>query len=206
MRPQLPGHRSFRMHKFNDVRIADTVQEVSRGLDGSIRFEASAGNMKDLRKALKGFKRKHPEFDLEIEDAVKMARYEEIHEKTRLKQRVIVSFPRVEKSVIKTAMCWAFATGLEPQDCDLSHPIMKSAKQSKYSPLISVLPDSGPLVNRNAHSVAVRKDGEASAIFAVVEYYGWMRFLVPLSSRYVGETKMQLHSINVSTGEIIELV
>ena len=70
--------------------------------------------------------------------------------------------------------------------------------------LINIKSPAEPMVARNYHSVVVRRDGVRGSIVALVDYFGWFQFHMPLSFRYEGETMMHIHSVNVKTGDVLE--
>ena len=65
------GHRRFKMFGFRDVRVSDTTTDVSENPDGSLNVNVSAGNLKALKRALKGLKRKYPQLeDVDVTQSV----------------------------------------------------------------------------------------------------------------------------------------
>ncbi len=199
------GHRRFKVFGFRDVRVSDTAKDVSEKPDGSLHVNVSAGNLKALKRALKGLKRKYPLLeDVDVTQSVSTRSSGQIG---KLNSNVAFNVPGLEKSVIKTAMAWAFATGSDPRDCELGYhylrgiPVLGSRQEFG---LINVKSPAEPMVTRDYHSVVVRRDGERGSIVALVDYFGWFQFHLPLSFRYSGETMLHIHAINVDTGDVLE--
>ena len=199
------GHRRFKLFNFRDVRVSDTTQHISENPDGSVQIDVSAGNLKALKKALNGLKRKYPQ--LESVDVTQTASTRSSGQIGKLKSNVAFNVPGLEKSVIKTAMAWAFATGSDPRDCELGYHYLRGipvfGSRQEFG-LIDVKLPAEPMVARGFHSVAVRRDGERGSIVALVDYFGWFQFHLPLSIQYSGETMLHMHAVNVDTGDELE--
>ena len=199
------GHRRFKMFDFRDVRVSDTTKDVSENPDGSLHVNVSAGNLKALKRAIKGLKRKYPKLeDIDVRQSVSTGSGGKIG---KLNSKVAFTVPNLEKSVIKTAVAWAFATGSDPRDCELGYHYLRGipvfGSRQEFG-LINVKSLAEPMLARDYHSVAVRRDGERSSIVALVDYFGWFQFHLPLSFQYEGETMMHIHSVNVKTGDVLE--
>lgn len=201
----IDGHKRFNVFGFQDVRVADTASEVLERPDGSIDVSISAGNLRALKKALDGIKRKYPQ--LETVDPTNWVRQNSESGVVELKSKVIFTVPDVEKSVIKTAMCWAFATGSDPRKCELAYHYMRGipvfGSRQEFG-LIELKSPVEPLIAKNYHTVAIRRDGQRGSIVAQVDYYGSFQFFLPLSFQYKGETMLHIHSVNVKTGDVLE--
>lgn len=202
----IDGHKRFNVFGFQDVRVADTASEVLELPDGSIDVTISAGNLRALKKALDGLKRKYPQ--LENVDPTNSVRQNSGEPGVvMLKSKVVFTVPDVEKSVIKTAMCWAFATGSDPRKCELAYHYMRGipvfASRQEFG-LIDLKSPVEPLIAKNYHTVAILRDGRRGSIVAQVDYYGSFQFYLPLSFQYEGETMMHIHSVNVKTGDVLE--
>ena len=205
----LDGTRHYKVHGFNDVRLARPEIRETKTPEGRNNIEIIAGNEKHLRQALRNLKKKYPQSEIEIEHAVKSALRETNETAVELNMPITFLVPSAEKSIIKTALCWAFATGTDPRKCELAYYVMHDCpifgSRQEFS-LVRVEPANGSLVAPDHHTVAIRRDGQSGSIIAVVEYYGWIRFSSLLSERYEGETMVHVHSVDPKTGRKFEIM
>lgn len=115
--------------------------------------------------------------------------------------------PLAGRSVVNTALAFAFWKGINPHSCENVTNFLhdKNAPSSCYG--LSYLKDI--VKNRPAntifHCVAIHGDKSNRRLLAYVEYFGMVRWLIVLSNNYDGPEINEAYAIDPTTAETINI-
>ena len=109
------------------------------------------------------------------------------------------------RSIIKTCLALAYEAGLTIDDCENAKDCLVSGGQLCFGyynvsdPIVN-RPDNTPL-----HCVHVFADPESGQILGYVEYFGFQKMVICLSSDYSGPVRERSYAVNPLTGEELDI-
>lgn len=168
--------------------------------DGKMHLKLFARDESEAREILRGIKEKHaPNLDVEKE----LAGFETGPFKIAgaLQHRLELDGPEMSRSIVKTALAFAVSMGIPAAKCEVARAtLLSNIDNSAYA--LFYLHDV--VINRPHdelfHVVSVNGNRENRALLAYVEYFGFLRMIVNLSSDYVGDDIDFTYAINPRTG------
>ena len=109
------------------------------------------------------------------------------------------------RSIIKTCLALAYEAGLTIDDCENAKDCLVSGGQLCFG-YYNV---SDPIVNRPAntllHCAYVCADPESGQVLGYVEYFGFQKMVICLSSNYSGPVRERSYAVNPLTGEELNI-
>ena len=109
------------------------------------------------------------------------------------------------RSIVKTCLALAYEAGLTIDDCENAKECLVSGGQLCFG-YYNV---SDPIVNRPAniplHCAHVCADPESGQILGYVEYFGFQKMVICLSSDYSGPVREQSYAVNPLTGAGLDI-
>ena len=184
-----------KMYGFEDIRLSEFRKDDNE-------LSATVSNEKDARRILKQWKKKYPNID--VEQTIRNA------DRSVLKSRqvnfpIVFTIPKVEKSIVKTAMAWAFYNGIKPEQCELAYDFLRNGYPSDHPPqswfLVKLLDDTDGGAIKDGLELLKEVHPDATSSLDVLLYaqlmssganlvawvsYGMFTFIVPLSAQYTG--------------------
>lgn len=115
--------------------------------------------------------------------------------------------PQYSRSLVKTAMAMAFSVGVKPADCVTAVPYLRNEALDEEG-VVKLFPTSleGALENwTDYHAVNIFGLPSERTLLAEVIYFGTLSGLVTLSNSFEGAQVIAGHSINLKTGEIVDV-
>ncbi len=109
------------------------------------------------------------------------------------------------RSIVKTCLALAYEAGLTIDDCENAKDCLVSGGQLCFGyynvsdPIVN-RPDNTPL-----HCAHVRADPARGQILGYVEYFGFQKMAVCLSSDYSGPVRERSYAVNPLTGEELDI-
>ena len=109
------------------------------------------------------------------------------------------------RSIIKTCLALAYEAGLTIDDCENAKDCLVSGGQLCFGyynvsdPIVN-RPDNTPL-----HCAHVCADPESGQILGYVEYFGFQKMVICLSSNYSGPVRERSYAVNPLTGEEFDI-
>lgn len=167
---------------------------------GKMRLKLFARDESEARRILRGIKEKHaPHLDVEKE----LAGFETGPFKVAgaLQHRLELDGPEMSRSIVKTALALAVLKGIPAVTCEVARAtLLSNIDNSAYA--LFYLHDvvSNRPYDELFHVVSIRGNRENRTLFAYVEYFGFLRMIVNLSSEYVGDDIEFTYAINPRTG------
>ena len=171
--------------------------------NGRTHVAIQARSMDELKGMLIGMKKKFPELNVNevMTEATPTQDYphEPIH--------IPFSFggQLAGRSIIKTCLALAYEAGLTIDDCENAKDCLVSGGQLCFG-YYNV---SDPIVNRPAntplHCAYVCADPESGQVLGYVEYFGFQKMVICLSSNYSGPVRERSYAVNPLTGEELNI-
>ena len=178
-------------------------QEVKDGETTRISF--AARTLKEARKKISEIARRYPRFNQN--EALANAKVETSYLNEPLKVNLQFGGPLAGRSVVKTALAFAFKVGIDPHSCkgaiDFLHDDSAPPLCYGMSYLIDIV--KGRPANAVFHCVAVYGSKADGKLLGYVEYFGLARWLILLSDGYDGPDLDEAYAINPTTGKPIEI-
>ena len=110
------------------------------------------------------------------------------------------------RSVVKTAIAFAFHCGVSVDQCDLA---VKYLRDKTAEAAFGYYYDRDLLANRPAgvpiHCVAITGDPATGMLIGYVEYFGIQRVVVGLSQSHAGPSIARAHGLDPTTGQTVHL-
>lgn len=172
--------------------------------EGKARIRLFARNEREYREMLRGIKKKYPNFDLDGE--LKNIQVMPFRVDSPQQYRLELGGPVAGRSLVKTAIAECAAVGILPYRCEIGIRTLKTPSDNSGFALFYI---RDIVVNRPKdmlfHLVAILGDSEKGFLLAYVEYFGVMRVMVKLSSKYEGESFTSVYAINPQSSENLDL-
>jgi hypothetical protein len=181
------------------VTFSERVDE-----SGGVKIELVARSSEELRKILKGVKRKHPNFDLDL--ALSEAEEQFIYSSSPIDLSLDFGGPLSGRSLVKSALCFAVANGVAPRDCDSAKKYLLNHNEEACfgywydRDIVLARPEGVPI-----HCVAVSNLGTDGQLLGYVEFFGVRRMVVCLAEKYVGTSIHAIYCIDPRSSEKIAI-
>lgn len=172
--------------------------------DGKSHIRMFARTESEARQMLRGIKKKHPKFDLEGE--LKKLKLTPFKVSSALQTRLEFGGPEAGRSVVKTAVARCADLGIALQRCELGIHTLRTPNDDRGFALFYL---RDVVINRPRtslfHLVSIRGDSETGTLMAYIEYFGAMRVMVNLSSKFEGDSFTSTYALNPQLGEELDL-
>lgn len=172
--------------------------------EGKAHIQIFARTKSEYQKMLKGIKKKYPHFD--IEEELKNIKEMPFSVDSPQRHRHELGGSEAGRSIVKTAVAECADLGILPHRCEIGIRTLKTSADDSGFGLFYI---RDIVINRPQdilfHLVAISGDSEKGTLLAYVEYFGVMRVVVNLSSKYEGESFRSVYAINPQSGEKLDL-
>jgi hypothetical protein len=162
--------------------------------------------IEEAKKILKNVAKKHP--DIDVVKLLEEAKFTETPLDSPIKINIQFGGPFFGSSVVKTAFAFASQNSVPHQLCDQARNYLKNIIDEKNAPYglfyLRDLVKNRP-TDKLFHCVAIMGDSQKRRLLAYVEYFGFARLVVNLSSDYQGQELMEIYAIDPTTGQEIDL-
>lgn len=171
---------------------------------GGTHFSGKAQTMSQAMKILKKLKKKHP--DLDIDSISASLKEKSIYCEDEIVFDIPFGGHETGRSLVKSAVAWAFKSGISLEDCDQAIYYLKNPNAEKCfgdfykSDLVKNRTKGAPI-----HCVSVKGCSETKRLIAYIEYFGIYRIIILLGSKYQGKDIISTYGINPMTGQTIDL-
>ncbi len=178
-------------------------EKIENGSGATISF--TARTHREARKKINEISRKYPKFDKEA--AIANAKFKTSYLDEPINVQIIFGGPSAGRSVVTTALAFAFWKGINPHSCENVIDFLRdeNAPSSCYG--LSYLNDI--VKNRPDHvifhCVAIHGDKRSRRLLAYVEYFSLARWLIVLSNNYDGPEIKEAYAIDPTTANIIDI-
>lgn len=174
-----------------------------RNLGNATEKTIQARSIRELKKMLPGWKRKHP--NLDIEETLKKATPTQEY----LQEPFHISFEfggeLTGRSIIKSCLALAYQAGLGIEDCEHARKYLLGDGE----PCFGFYNETDVVRNRPPkvffHCIFVCGDPESRQILAYAEYFGYQRIVACLSSNYDGPLFFKCYAVDPLTGKELDL-
>ena len=170
--------------------------------NGKTHVAIQARSMDELEGMLIGMKKEFPE--LNIEEVMTEASLTQDYPHEPIHIPFSFGGQLAGRSIIKTCLALAYEAGLTIDDCENAKDCLLSGGQLCFGDYNV----SDPIVNRPAniplHCAYVCADPESGKILGYVEYFGFQKMVVCLSSDYGGPVRERSYAVNPLTGEELD--
>ncbi len=168
--------------------------------EGKMHLKLFARDESEARKILRSIKEKHaPNLDVEKE----LVGFETGPFKVAgaLQHRLELDGPEMSRSIVKTALAFAVSKGIPAVECEVARATLLSNIDNSAYALFYL---NNVVINRPNdelfHVVSISGNRGNKTLFAYVEYFGFLRMIVNLSSDYSGNDIEFTYGINPRTG------
>jgi hypothetical protein len=172
--------------------------------DGNANIRMFASTKQQARQMLQGIKKKHPEFDLEGE--LKNLKMTPFKVDSALQHRLELGGSEAGRSVVKTAVAQCVKLGIAAHRCEIGIHTLKTTTDDRGFALFYL---RDVVIDRPQtdlfHLVSIRGDSEKGTLLAYVEYFGAMRVMVNLSSKFEGDSFTSVYALNPQSREELNL-
>ncbi|WP_153788974.1 HNH endonuclease [Pseudomonas sp. EMN2] len=188
------------LHADGSMSPAKVTFSERQDESGGVKIELVARSAEELRKILKGVKRKHPNFDLDL--ALSEAEEKFIYSSSPINLSLDFGGPLSGRSLVKSALCFAVVNGISSRDCDSAKKYLLDHNEEACfgywydQDIVLNRPEGVPI-----HCVAVSNLDADGQLLAYVEFFGVRRMVVCLSENYVGPPVHAMHCIDPRTSE-----
>ena len=175
---------TFLIHPDGRMTIRGPVFS-ERVREGQKEISIQAPSMKELKRMLPGLARKYPEIDVDQILARATPRREYLEDPLPIP--LTFGGESAGRSIVKSCLALVHEAGLHLSDCEHAHEYLLNEGQPCFgyyneTDLVSNRPD-----NVFFHCVHVSGDPVSHRVLGYVEYFGFMRIVLGLSSHYDGE-------------------
>lgn len=172
---------------------------------GQVTVSMVARTMAEARKKLLELQAKYPKMNLD--DALKRTSITTEYLSEPLMVTLPAGGPLVGRSVIATAIAFAVENGIAAHACEIALADLRAEGKPPSCYGFSYLED---IVHERAanpilHCVAIFGDPTTNRLYAYVEYFSYSRWLIELSSQYVGPAINRSYAIDPATASEIEI-
>ena len=172
-------------------------------LGGKTAIEIRARTRKELKSIVAGLKEKYPQID--VDELLSNATNEREYSAEPYAISLNFGGHLAGRSVVKTCLALAYDAGLNIDRCEHA----KSYLLADGGACFGYFNEYDVVKNRPEriffHCVHVCGDPARKQILAYVEYFGWKRIVVCLSSEYIGEAFSHSYAIDPVTGRELDL-
>ena len=172
--------------------------------DGKVNIRMLASTKREAQQRLKGIKKEHPGFDLEGE--LKNLKRTAFKVNSALQHRLELGGSEAGRSVVKTAIAQCVRLGIAAHRCEIGIHTLKTPTDDRGFALFYL---RDVVLDRPQtdlfHLVSIRGDSEKGTLLAYVEYFGAMRVMVNLSSKFEGDSFTSVYALNPQSREELNL-
>lgn len=172
--------------------------------DGKAHIRMFARTEREARQMLQGIKKKHPEFDLKGE--LKNLKMTPFKVDSALQHRLELGGSEAGRSVVKTAIAQCVGLGIAAHRCEIGIHTLKTPTYDRGFALFYI---RDVVIDRPQtdlfHLISIRGDSEKGTLLAYVEYFGAMRVMVNLSSKFEGDSFTSVYALNPQSREELNL-
>jgi len=193
---------AFLVHPDGRIRIPRTVFS-EREREGGKEIDIRVSSRKDLKKMLPGWVRKYPKLDIDqlLQHAAPKREYLE----DPLSIPLTFGGTRAGRSIVKSCLALASEAGLNLSDCEHARDYLLNDGEPCFgyyneTDVVSDRPD-----NVFFHCVHVCGDPVSRQVLGYVEYFGFLRIVLCLSSRYDGERFSRSYAVDPVAGRNLDL-
>ena len=171
---------------------------------GGTQFSGKAQTMSQAKDRLKSMKKKYP--DLDIDSISGSLKESSIYCEDEIVFDISFGDHEAGRSLVKSAVAWAFESGIPLEDCDEAIYYLKNPNAEKCfgyfykSDLVKNRTKGVPI-----HCISVKGCGETKQLIAYIEYFGIYRMILRLGSNYQGKDIISTYGINPMIGQTIDL-
>ena len=177
-----------------------TVKETPNGAGASI--QVIARTMIEAQKIVAGLKRKYPSIDIEETLASATSAYSYVDEPVRMD--VVMGGPEAGRSIVKSALALAVASGVVASDCDEAQRYLASGEDACFGYINDVDLLEGRPKNTVVHCVAVDTTDDG-LLLGYVELFSVFRMVVCLGSNYRGKPVRAAYAIDPVRGTELDV-
>lgn len=173
--------------------------------DDDVKISFVARNDKEAKSKIKELHKKYPQID--VEEAIKHAKVQTSRLQEPLYIKRNLGGPLAGRSVVCTALAYAFSKGINPHSCEnvqqfLHDPTAPSACCGFF--FLREIVMNRPM-DKTFLCVSIHGSKQAKRLMAYVEYYGLGRWLITLSNEYKGSTFVDTYAVDPTNQETIDL-
>lgn len=171
---------------------------------GGTQFSGKAQTMSQAKYILKNMKKKHP--DLDIDSISGSLKENSIYCEDEIVFDISFGGHEAGRSLVKSAVAWAFESGISLEECDEAIYYLKNPNAEKCfgyfykSDLVKNRTKGVPI-----HCISVKGCSKKKQLIAYIEYFGTYRIIIRLGSNYQGKDTISTYGINPMTGQTIDL-
>ena len=193
---------TFLVHPDGRMSIRQPACSV-RDREGRKEMNIKVPSMRDLKRMLPGLARKYPTLDVKrlLSDAMPRREYLE----DPLSIPLSFGGKHAGRSIVKSCLALATEAGVHLGDCEHARDYLLADGE----PCFGYYNETDVVLNRPArvffHCVFVQGDPASGKILGYVEYFGFQRMVLCLSSRYDGEPFSLCYAIDPISGENVDL-
>lgn len=170
-----------------------TVQKIDNGTTTEIKIKAR--NIKELKQILEGYKRKNP--SLNIEELLKNAHPVKEHISEPLQMTLTVGGEESMPAILKMAINYYIEKTNDTVSLQDAISDLKNNSTKRVEPILM----SNSLFERNkyeiTHSIFLNGSSKEKKLYAVIEFYSVIQFIIKLSDHYVGSDIQDLYVYDV---------
>jgi hypothetical protein len=176
-------------------------QQVDEG--GRVNISVQARTMKEARELANLARSRYPNFD--VDQALSSASEQFSYLDEQLKIQFDFGGPKSGRTIVKSALAWAFSCGIDPRDCG---PAQRYLTDNDSTPCFGYYYEKDLIMNRPPevlHVVAVSGSSDTRQLLGYVEFFGVYRIVVCLSDEYEGDNFTKTLSVDPVSGRHFDL-
>ncbi|MDA3823096.1 MAG: hypothetical protein PF450_10885, partial [Bacteroidales bacterium] len=174
--------------------------------EGTIKIDIKARSIDEARRMVKDLqRRKYPQID--VDQFLNKISDNASYSTDLLKYNISFGGGLSGRSVVKTALAFAYDISIPPSDCECAMNYLLNEKgfpcfgyYYQEKDLVSSRPVGVPL-----HCVAISGNPESGLLIGYIEYFSVYRIVVCLSESYSGESLNNSYAIDPRTGDTLSL-
>jgi hypothetical protein len=174
--------------------------------DTKTQLKIQARTPEETKKILKGVAKKYPNVD--VSKLLEEIKVTETPLDSPIKMNLEFGGPLFGRSIVKTAFAFASQNEVLHQSCDQARNYLKNLVDESNAPYglfyLRDLVKNRP-TDKLFHCVAIMGDSQKKRLIAYVEYFGFARLVVNLSSEYLGKELMETYALDPTTGQEFDL-
>ena len=193
---------AFLVHPDGRIHVPGTVFS-EREQEGKKEINIQVPSMKAMKKMLPGLVRKYPELD--IDRLLQHATSRREYMKDPLSIPLTFGGEHAGRSIVKSCLALASEAGLHLSNCEHAQDYLLNDGEPCFgyyneTDVVSNRPD-----NVFFHCVHVCGDPVSRQVLGYVEYFGFLRIVLCLSSRYDGERFSRSYAVDPVAGKDLNL-
>jgi len=199
----LEGQRLL-LHADGTMSPAKVEFKESQDASGLVTVEFVARDIEEVRKILRGVKKKYPKLD--VESALAKTGDKFIYLTSPLNFSMDFGGPLSGRSLVKSVLCFAVVNGVSAKDCwNAKSYLMNDSGEPCFGywyarDMIVDRPNGVPL-----HCIAISSLGTDGQLIGYAEFYGVRRTVVCLAGSYSGPPVHAVYCIDPRTSEQLSI-